>query len=128
MQPALPRGQQRQEEAVQQSTLHEINNFAKGVDFFEEAKPVMIQLLQGGMAADLPDAYEKAIRLDHDLFEKVQASAQRSQVAAKHNAAQRAKAAAVSPRSATPGSPTTTKAQDRRSMLIEQFNSVGDRL
>jgi hypothetical protein len=120
-----------QEEVQNQTLLSEIDEFANKADYFEEARPTMIQLLNAGVATDLQDAYEKAIRLDPDLSEQVQQSRQAEADAAKSKAANRAaksaKAAAVSVRSSTPGFQPTTKAQDRRSMLLEQFDSVSER-
>jgi hypothetical protein len=49
--------------------LGEINQFSQKAEHFEEARPVMIQLLQSGVATDLQDAYEKAVRLDPNLFD-----------------------------------------------------------
>ncbi|CAB5228590.1 hypothetical protein UFOVP1545_5 [uncultured Caudovirales phage] len=120
-----------QEEVQNQTLLSEIEQFAHKADFFEDARPTMIQLLNAGVATDLQDAYEKAIRLDPDLSEQVQQSRQAEADAAKSKAANKAaksaKAAAVSVRTSTPGFQPTTKAQDRRSMLLEQFDSVSER-
>jgi hypothetical protein len=92
----------------------------------------MIQLLQGGLAATIEEAYEKAIRLDTDLFDKIQSGRQAALEAEKRktadDAAKRAKAAAVSVKSATPGAKTTTNAQDRRSILREQIEGLSERL
>jgi hypothetical protein len=125
-------GWKRQQEEVQNQTLlSEIEQFATQADYFEDARPTMIQLLNAGMATDLQDAYEKAIRFDPNLSEQVQQSRQaEADVArrkANNTAAKLAKAAAVSVRSSTPGFQPTTKAQDRRSMLLEQFDSVSER-
>jgi len=125
-------GWKRQQEEVQNQTLlSEIEQFAHKADFFEDARPTMIQLLNAGVATDLQDAYEKAIRLDPDLSEQVQQSRQAEADAAKSKAANKAaksaKAAAVSVRTSTPGFQPSTKAQDRRSMLLEQFDSVSER-
>jgi hypothetical protein len=125
-------GWKRQQEEVQNQTLlSEIEQFATKADYFEDARPTMIQLLNAGMATDLQDAYEKAIRFDPNLSEQVQQSRQAEADAARrkanNTAAKSAKAAAVSVRSSTPGFQPTTKAQDRRSMLIEQFDSVSER-
>jgi hypothetical protein len=80
----------------------------------------------------LDEAYEKALRLDDNLFQQVQQGRQsqvdNQQKVAANQAAKKARAAAVSVRSAAPGATTTTKAQDRRSMLSEQFDNVADRL
>lgn len=123
---------QQQEAAQNQALLGEINNFAQKAEYFEEARPTMIQLLQSGVAETLEDAYDKAIRLDAGLFQTVQ-QAQQAQMAAKksselNRAAKAARAAAVSVRSSTPGTNTAPKAQDRRSLLAEQFDGIESRI
>ena len=122
---------QQQEQAENQSLLGEINNFASKAEYFEEARPVMIQLLQSGVAGTLEEAYDKAIRLNDDIFTRTQQSSQAAAAAQKSSSANRAakaaKAAAVSVKSSTPGAKTKTNAQDRRSMLLEQFDSVNER-
>jgi hypothetical protein len=122
---------QQQEQAENQSLLGEINNFAGKAEYFEEARPVMIQLLQSGVAGTLEEAYDKAIRLNDDIFTRTQQSSQAAAAAQKSSSANRAakaaKAAAVSVKSSTPGAQTKTNAQDRRSMLLEQFDSVNER-
>ena len=74
---------------------------------------------------------EQAIRLNDDIFSQTQQRSQADAAAQKSSSANRAakaaKAAAVSVKSSTPGTKTTTKAQDRRSMLLEQFDSVNER-
>lgn len=123
---------QQQEQAQNAALLGEINQFSTKAEHFEEARPAMIQLLQSGMAQTLEDAYEKAVRLSPDLFDAVQASKQAEVDAIKRTAADRAaktaRAAAVSVKSSTPGTPTSTKANDRRTMLAEQFDNMASRL
>ena len=123
---------QQQEQQQNQALLGEINNFSQKAEHFEEARPAMIQLLQSGMATDLDDAYEKAIRLNPELFDAVQSGLQAqtdaTKRAAANTAAKRARAAAVSVKGSTPGTVTNTKAQDRRSLLAEQFDNISDRL
>lgn len=123
---------QQQEMAQNQTLLSEINNFADKAEYFEEARPTMIQLLQSGVAETLEDAYDKAIRLDADLFNRVQ-SARQAEVAAKqaqekNRAAKAARAAAVSVRGSTPGINTAPKAHSRRAMLEEAFEESSSRL
>lgn len=122
---------QAQETAQNQALLQEINQFQTKAEYFEEARPTMIQLLNSGVAKDLDDAYQKAIRLDNDLFTKHQQASQGAADAAKREASNRAakaaKAAAVSVKSSTPGAATSTKAQDRRSLLAEQFDNLNER-
>tara|TARA_R110000868_G_scaffold92457_2_gene256606 strand:- start:13777 stop:14823 length:1047 start_codon:yes stop_codon:yes gene_type:complete len=124
--------QQQQTAAEEQKILADVNKFAAKAEHFEELRPVMAQLLQSGVVDNLEDAYEKAMRLDDQLFtttsQAKQAQVEADKRAAADAAAKNAKRAAVSVRSATPGSTTTTKAQDRRSMLLEQFDSVNERL
>lgn len=123
---------QQQEAAQNQALLGEINNFSQKAEHFEEARPTMIQLLQSGMAESLEEAYDKAIRLDPGLFSSIQQAQQAQQIAKKsselNRAAKAARAAAVSVRSSTPGTNTATKAQDRRTLLAEQFDAMSDRL
>jgi hypothetical protein len=122
---------QQQENAQNQALLQEINQFQTKAEYFEEARPTMIQLLNSGVAQDLDDAYQKAIRLDNDLFTKHQQASQGAADAAKREASNRAakaaRAAAVSVKSSTPGAATSTKAQDRRSLLMEQFDNLNER-
>ena len=122
---------QQQEQAQNSVLLGEINQFSQKAEHFEEARPVMIQLLQSGVATDLQDAYDKAVRLDPTLFDAIQQSKQAEvdaqKRAAANKAAKSARAAAVSVKSSTPGAVTTTKAQDRRSLLAEQFDAVSER-
>jgi hypothetical protein len=123
---------QQQEMQQNQQLLSEINQFSMKADHFEEARPTMIQLLQSGMAETLEEAYEKAIRLNPDLFEQIN-KAQQAEVAARqakeqNKAAKAARAAAVSVRSATPGVNTAPKGGDRRAILEEQFADLESRL
>jgi len=123
--------QQAQQAAEENQILAEINKFAPNKEFFEDARPLMVDLLQKGLAVDLEDAYEKAVRLDDTLFNTVQSRRQAQTTSAKvavaDKAAKAAKAAAVSVKSSTPGAATTTKAQDRRSRLAEQFEGLDER-
>ena len=123
---------QQQENAQNEALLSEINQFQSKAEYFEEARPTMIQLLNSGVAKDLDDAYQKAIRLDNDLFTKHQQASQGQADAAKREASNRAakaaRAAAVSVKSSTPGAATSTKAQDRRSLLMEQFDNLNERV
>lgn len=122
---------QQQENAQNEVLLSEINQFQAKAEYFEEARPTMIQLLNSGVAQDLDDAYQKAIRLDNDLFTKHQQASQGAADAAKRDASNRAakaaRAAAVSVKSSTPGAATNTKAQDRRTLLSEQFDNLNER-
>ena len=121
-----------QEQQQNQVLLSEINSFAQKHEYFEEARPMMIEVLNRGLAQTLEDAYDKAIRLTPELFETVQQQhnaklhQQRSMEA--NRAAKAARAAAVSVRGSTPGVATASKAQDRRSLLEEQFGEISNRV
>ena len=123
---------QQQEMQQNQQLLGEINQFSLKADHFDEARPTMIQLLQSGMAETLEDAYEKAIRLNPDLFDQInkaqQAEASAKQAKEYNRAAKAARAAAVSVRSATPGANTAPKAANRRALLEEAFSETESRL
>lgn len=122
---------QQQEQAQNQALQAEINDFAQTADHFEAVRPTMISLLQSGVATTLDEAYEKAIRLDDNVYSEIQKGLQAQNDVAKRDAANKAakaaKAAAVSVRSSTPGGQPTAKAQDRRSMLFEQFDNMNER-
>lgn len=95
----------------QQTTIQsEIDKFASK-PHFEELKPTMAQLLNSGMAADLGEAYDKALRLTPDLFDQVQAQqkqeAERQRLQEAAQAAAKAKAAAVQ----VTGGPSTASAE-----------------
>jgi hypothetical protein len=123
---------QQQEMAQNQQLLNEINDFSAKAEHFEEARPTMIQLLQSGVAETLEDAYDKAIRLDSALFDRVQQARQAEvnakKAADKDRAAKSARAAAVSVRGSTPGTNTAPKATSRREMLMEALDEVSTRL
>ena len=125
--------QWKQEKEAESSKIMngEIDSFSQKKEYFEELRPAMIQLLQGGMADTLDEAYDKALRLDADLYDRQtqaqQASANVKKIGSVDRAAKAARAAAVSVKSSTPGVSTTTKAQDRRSMLVEQFANLDER-
>jgi len=125
--------QWKQEKEAESSKIMngEIDSFSQKKEYFEELRPAMIQLLQGGMANTLDEAYDKALRLDADLYDRqsqaLQVSAKVQKIGLVDKAAKAAKAAAVSVKSSTPGVATATKAQDRRSMLVEQFANLDER-
>ena len=122
---------QQQENAV---LMGEIERFAADTEkhpHFEALKAEMAQLLEQGKAQDLETAYEKAkwqvpevreLELKK-LTQSAQTQAQNQQRVAK------AKAAAVSPKSAIPsGQVIATDKKDRRSILAEQVGDLGNRL
>ena len=124
--------QQQQQQAEQQTLLSEIQQFGAEHEHFETLKPVMSDMLLKGFATDLKDAYNKALRLDENLFSATQAgsqaqAAEAEKKAAADKAAKTAKAAAVSVKSSTPGSQPPPKAQDRRALLESQLDALNER-
>ena len=87
---------QSQEDQVIQS---HIDDFGTNHELFNEARLVMADLLEKGLATDLQDAYEKALRLDAGLFSKwqaqQQAQAQNQQINKAQQAVNKARQAAV---------------------------------
>jgi hypothetical protein len=83
-----------------------ISEFGQSREFFDQLKPVMADLLDKGLATTLDEAYAKAIRLDETVFQQYQAKQLeelKKQDSLKANqAAQAAKAAAVSVRGGSP--------------------------
>lgn len=78
----------------------QIEAFSKDKPHFQQLAPTMGKLIEAGIATDLSDAYERAIRLDVDLFAKTQAeqtaAAEATRRAEAERAAAKKKAAGVS--------------------------------
>lgn len=116
------------DEAQDAPLLSEIEKLAKEKPNFEEVRPYMAGVLRAGLAKTYPEAYEVALRLKPDLAPQAApaiAPGNRQQL---HQAAQRARSAAVSVKSATPATQTHPKAQDRRSVIAELVNNTDGRL
>jgi len=95
--------QQQQEQQLIQS---EIQRFSTDKPHFEAVRETMAGLLQSGVADTLQAAYDKAIRLHDDIWQKQQDEAQqakaKAEAEAQHKRVTEAKAKAVSPRSSSP--------------------------
>jgi hypothetical protein len=88
---------------------------------FEMVREDMAQLLERGLAQDLESAYAKAVRMNDEAYKLEQDRLLKtvSNQASKAQQIAKAKATAVSPRSATPsGQVSKTDAKDRRSLLM----------
>ena len=119
---------QSQQERLEQNQLqNEIHSFQNDKPYFEEVRETMAGLLQAGMADDLQTAYEKAIRLQDGVFQKVQAEQANKSEADRHAKVAQAKAKALSPKSATPtGSMNSSgKSASIRDSLMESFEKSG---
>lgn len=123
--------QEQQEQAQNAVLLDEIGAFSQKAEHFEAARPMMISLLQSGAAQNLEEAYDMAVwgnpELRQAMLEAQQAQNMAAVSAEKNRAAKAARAAAVSVRSSTPGTNTAPKAQDRRTLLAEQFDALSER-
>lgn len=123
---SMVQGWQQQTETQQNAAIEtEIDRFSKDPQYphFESLKPAMAQLLNAGVAEDLPSAYSKALRLNDDLWTQEQTRQREAQEAEKRQkadaAAKLAKAAAT-PRS-TPSADMarTGGKKDLRSTIAE---------
>ena len=121
--------QQQQEMQEQTQLQNEIASFKDDKPYFEDVRETMAGLLQSGMAHDLQSAYDKAIRLNDDVFQKVSAGqAQKSEAAQREKVAQ-AKAKVLSPKSTTPtastsnGGKTASSAREAIMAAMEQHSS-----
>lgn len=122
-----------EQKLMQHYSNQEVASFQANADkypHFTEVRETMAGLLQAGLAADLPSAYEAAVRMPahSSIFTAMQE--QQSQQAAekvkadKLAAAQKARANAVSPKSATPIGTSTSGKKGLRAQLEEQFDGI----
>jgi len=113
-----------EEKFMQVQATSEIERFAADPahEHFEAVKAAMGQLLDTGLATDLKSAYEKAVRMDPELFEReqlrTQEAADRQRKDAEAARVAKARANTVSTRSATPtGAMGGSGKKDLRSAL-----------
>ncbi len=129
--------QQRLQTLEQQLEAQQIGAAQARVDQFASSQPYWDEQIEADMALliqtgrvlgnDLQSAYDMAVRLNQEAFERV--NAERNQRSQAQQAAARARAAAVSPRSATPtASVSVADAGNLRQMLEAQFNATGGRI
>lgn len=109
---------QAQQEQVEQTQLRsEIDSFKEDKPYFEEVREAMAGLLQSGMANDLQDAYDKAIRLNDDVFQRVNAEQAQKAEAAQREKVAAAKAKVLSPKSTTPTASATSGSKSATSSI-----------
>jgi len=98
---------------------------------FDVVREEMAQLLELGKAQDLETAYKKAVRMNDDVWELEQDRLLKDakQASIKAQQVQKAKAAAVSPKSTTPSGKVTNPEdkKDRRSLIAEQMGEAMSR-
>ena len=116
---------QQQQEMMEQTQLrNEIDSFKTDKPYFEEVRETMAGLLQSGMADDLQSAYDKAIRLNDDVFQRVNAEqAQKSEAIRQEKVAQ-AKAKVLSPKSTTPTASATNGGKSASSIRDAIMSSM----
>lgn len=120
------RMQQELQAREQARALHEIEQFQQNAPYFDDVVTDVQRLLETGMATDLQSAYDRAIRLNDDVWNRVQQDRAKSEQAKK--AAQIARASAVSPRSATPTAVAPADAGNLRSLLTSSMDALGGRV
>ena len=123
-------GVQFNQEGIQR-LMGEIEKYRSDVEkypHFDVVREEMAQLLELGKAPDLETAYKKAVRMNDDVWalEQDRLLKDAKQSAIKAQQVQKAKAAAVSPRSVTPSGKVadTGDKKDRRSLIAEQMGEA----
>jgi len=98
---------------------------------FDVVREEMAQLLELGKAQDLETAYKKAVRMNDDVWalEQDRLLKDAKQSAIKAQQVQKAKAAAVSPKSTTPSGKVSNPEdkKDRRSLIADQLGEAMSR-
>lgn len=126
--------QQAQMQAQQQELVQEIEKFRADKPYFDEVQHTMGQLLDAGIASDLDDAYERAIRINDDVWQRVQADREKQKAAeAAAKAKERAKkakraAASISGAPGAAGSGSPGPKRDLREEIAAQFAAASGRV
>ena len=126
------KGRFQQEEQVRLSNeIERVRSDVEKFPHFDVVREEMAQLLELGKAPDLETAYKKAVRMNDDVWalEQDRLLKDAKQQAIKAQQVQKAKAAAVSPKSVTPSGKVTEPGdkKDRRSILAEQMGEAMSR-
>jgi len=94
--------QSMQEQQEQTQLKGEIESFSKDKPYFDDVRETMAGLLQNNMATDLNTAYDKAIRLHDDIWQKIQSEQVKSSQKEQQSKIAAVKAKAISPKSSSP--------------------------
>jgi hypothetical protein len=126
------KGRFQQEEQVRLSNeIERVRSDVEKFPHFDVVREEMAQLLELGKAPDLETAYKKAVRMNDDVWalEQDRLLKDAKQSAIKAQQVQKAKAAAVSPKSVTPSGKVTDPGdkKDRRSLIAEQMGDAMSR-
>ena len=118
---------EQEENARLTNEINRVSSDRERFPHFDMVREDMAQLLERGLAQDLETAYAKAVRMNDEAYKLEQDKLLRSAntQASKAQQVAKAKATAVSPRSATPsGQVSKTDAKDRRSVLMAQLSEA----
>jgi len=126
------KGRFQQEEQVRLSNeIERVRSDVEKFPHFDVVREEMAQLLELGKAPDLETAYKKAVRMNDDVWalEQDRLLKDAKQQAIKAQQVQKAKAAAVSPKSVTPSGKVAEPGdkKDRRSLLADQLGEAMSR-
>lgn len=120
---------QSQQEQMEQTQLKgEIESFSKDKPYFDDVRETMAGLLQNNMASDLNTAYDKAIRLHDDIWQKVQSEQTRSSQTEQKSKLALVKAKAISPKSSSPTANVSlggkgNNLRDQLASIVDTFSS-----
>jgi hypothetical protein len=122
---------QQEEQARLSNEIERVRSDVERFPHFDVVREEMAQLLELGKAQDLETAYKKAVRMNDDVWalEQDRLLKDAKQQAIKAQQVQKAKAAAVSPKSVTPSGKVTDPGdkKDRRSLLSDQLGEAMSR-
>lgn len=128
---------------IEKSAVSELDQFTSAKDgsgnplypHYERVRDDMALFLESGKAQDLKSAYEKAIRLHDDIWQAEQdakhTASQKAAQEAQQRQVNKAKATAVSPRTATPGVTTAKTPTGIRAAIesaVEAHSAGGGRV
>ena len=116
--------QSMQEQQEQAQLKSEIDVFSKDKPYFEDVRETMAELLQNNMATDLQTAYDKAIRLRDDVWQKIQSEQIKSSQKEHQSKIAAVKAKAISPKSSSPTA--NVSAGGKGNNLRDQLASIVD--
>jgi hypothetical protein len=112
---------EQEENARLSNEISRVSSDKERYPYFELVREDMAQLLERGLAQNIDIAYDKAERMNDEVYKLKQEQLLKSAStqASKAQQVAKAKATAVSPRSVTPsGQVSKTDAKDRRSLLL----------
>jgi len=117
--------EQQREQQENAALQNDISVFSQKAPYFEQVRETMAGLLQSGVAQDLQSAYDKAIRLNDDIWQQQQAEQAKAAAEQNQQKVAQARAKAVSPRSSSPTGMTSggNGKKSLRDMLAEQIDN-----